>query len=567
MVEARPVMKPFWLVLWAFMLALGWLLPNHYRPWLSFHTDAWIAMTLSLAALAVIVRMNKLIAWHTLPLLVALLVLLPWVQYGAGMVQLAGTAWIASLYLLGFLLALLVGAKWEAESPDQLLDGLLLAIGLAALLSVGLQLQQWLAVDGLELWTMGGGPERPHANLGQPNQLGTLLLWGVLAAAWGMLRGYLGGRTALLMVLFLLFGLALTRSRTAWIAVVLLVVASWLWRRLWSSPKVPWIVTGLGLYFGACVLGLGWFSQISLVGLPPEVGDYTRMSSEVRPLVWAAFLDAIWQQPLWGYGWGQVVLAQMGVATVHPYLQGAYLYSHNLFLDLILWCGIPVGVLTSMTLLLWFWRQLLGVGNAGNAVLMLFLLVVGNHALLELPLYHAYFLLPVGLVMGTLNVRLDVRPVLQTGRWLLVVLCLGGMVLLAVLVRDYARVEQSYQDLRMEWSGIKLKAPTSSPNALLLTQWNNYIRYARFEPTTGLSIETLNWMRHMTGMFPNVVFFNKLAMALAMNHQADEAGIWLQRMCKVVPQKACDAARLAWIRQGKTHPEIAAIAWPVESQH
>ena len=50
----RPIMTPFWLALWACTLALGWLLPNHYRPWVSFHSDAWIAAVLLLGAAAVI---------------------------------------------------------------------------------------------------------------------------------------------------------------------------------------------------------------------------------------------------------------------------------------------------------------------------------------------------------------------------------------------------------------------------------------------------------------------------------------------------------------------------------
>jgi O-antigen ligase len=559
---ARPVMTPFWLGLWACALALGWLLPNHYLPWLSFQADAWVAGVLLLAVGAIILRSRGPVAWHGIAVLAALLLLTPWLQYGAGKVLMAGTAWITSIYLLGLLLALLAGAHWESNSPGQLADGLFLAIGLAAVLSVGLQLQQWLGLDGLELWTMGGGGERPHANFGQPNQLGTFLLWGLLAAFWGVLRGRIGGRTALLLAVYLLFGLALTRSRTAWIAIVMLVAASWLWRRLWPNPKLPWIVTGLGLYFLACVLGLGWFQQVA----QGAVGDYTRMSNEVRPLVWAAFLDAAWQQPLWGYGWGQVVLAQMAVAADHPYLQGVFLYSHNLFLDLLLWCGIPLGVFVSVALLVWFWRRLRAVNSAENAVLLLLLLVVANHALLELPLHHAYFLLPVGMVMGVLNTRLKVRPLTQTGRWSLVVLSLAGMTLLTLVVRDYARAEQSYQDLRMEWGGIKLKAPASPPDVLLLTQWRDCIRYARFEPRAGLDPQTLEWMRHVTGMFPNVVFMNKLAMALAMNQQADEAQLWLKRMCKVVPEAACLAAKAAWNRQGLSHPEIAAIPWPVKDE-
>lgn len=521
----------------------------------------------SLAFAAVILRSRGPVAWHPITLLVALLCVVPWLQYGLGLVTMAGTAWITSAYLLGLLLTLLMGARWEANSPGQLADGLFLAIGVAALLSVGLQLQQWLQLDGLPLWTMGGGQARPHANFGQPNQLATFLLWGLLAVAWGVIRGSIGGRTALLMALYLLFGLALTLSRTAWIAVVLLVVSSWLWRRLWSDPRGPWVVTGLGLYFLACVVGASWVLHASQGNLQADLDGYTRMSSELRPMVWTAFVDAAWREPLRGYGWGQVVLAQLAVATDHPNLQGVYSYSHNLFLDLVLWCGIPLGLFVSVALLGWFWRRLRAVDSAENAVLVLFLLVVANHAMLELPLYHAYLLLPAGMVMGVLNTRLGARPLLQTGRWALVLLWLLASTLLALIVRDYVHAEESYQNLRMEWSGIKLKTPASPPEVLLLTQWGDYIRYARIAPRIGLSQDELDWMRNVTGMFPSVFYLHKLATALALNQHPDEAALWLKRICKVASETQCLAAKAAWAKQAVNSPEIAAVPWPGQNKN
>ena len=155
MTNNRPIMTPFWLSLWACMLTIGWLLPNHYRPWLSFHSDAWVALTLSLGSAAVIWRSREPMMWHRITLLVALLLCVPWLQYAFGMMPVIGNAWISSAYLLGLLLAMLIGARWELSSPGQLGDGLFLAIGIAAILSVSLQLQQWLQLDRLELWKMG----------------------------------------------------------------------------------------------------------------------------------------------------------------------------------------------------------------------------------------------------------------------------------------------------------------------------------------------------------------------------------------------------------------------------
>ena len=213
----KTIASPFFMFVGACALSLGWLLPNHYQPWLAFHCDAWVALILLVGAAGLIWRTDGPCDWHWATVTVGLIMVIPAAQVLAGQVVSAGVAWVSLAYLLGFLLALLISARWEKHSPRQLMDALFLAIGLAAILSVGLQLQQWLQVDGFELLSMGGGAARPHANLGQPNQLGTLLLWGVLSAGWAWLRGYVRATTAVLMALYLMVGLALTGSRTAWL--------------------------------------------------------------------------------------------------------------------------------------------------------------------------------------------------------------------------------------------------------------------------------------------------------------------------------------------------------------
>ncbi len=564
MMHNRHLMSPFWLALWSCMLAIGWLLPNHYRPWVSFHSDAWIAAVLLLAAAAILLRGPGPLALHRITVLVALLICIPWLQYAFDLILQLGVVWIACVYLLGLLLALLIGAHWELHSPGQLGDGLFLAIGIAAVLSVGLQLQQWLQVEGLELWKMGGGWERPHANLGQANQLATFLLWGVLAAAWGHMRKHIGSAVALLLAAYLLFGVALTGSRTAWIGVALLIGAAWLWRRWWANSRLPWVATGLGLYFLVCVVIVSWMRQFLMAKSQLDLDDFIRLSGEIRPLAWAAFLDAAWQRPWFGYGWNQVVLAQMAVATEHPHIPGVFLYSHNLFLDLVLWCGIPLGLLLSIALVWWLWKRFCAVQSAENAILVLFLLVVANHAMLELPLHFAYILLPVGMVMGALNTRLGAHPVLLFGRWVAMLLWLVATTLLTLLIRDYSRVENSYETLRFEWFRIKITLPVGPPDVLLLTQWHDYIKFARMEPKPGVSTEELAWMRNLTGLFPGSLFFHKFATYLALNQHPEEAQLWLKRMCKTVPDQECNDVEIIWAKQSLKYPEIAAIPWPVK---
>ena len=140
------VFSGFGLLVWASGLALSWLLPVAIQPWTTFAADVWVAIITLIAAAALLWGTRARIGWHSISCWVAALVLLPWLQYAFGLLPFAGQAWMSSLYLLGFLLALLVGAAWEKAAPLQLANALLLAIGVAAIGSVGLQLYAWTGV-------------------------------------------------------------------------------------------------------------------------------------------------------------------------------------------------------------------------------------------------------------------------------------------------------------------------------------------------------------------------------------------------------------------------------------
>ena len=559
---ASHLVKPFWLVAWAHLVAVGWLLPNHYPPWSTFHMDAWIAVAFLLIAARVSFRPSGSLACYGLSALVGVIVLVPWLQYGIGLVTSPGIAWINTAYLVGFLLALLVGSRWEAASPGQLMDGLFLAIGIAAVLSVGLQLNQWLLLDLLDLSSMGNGAGRPFANFGQPNQLSTFLLWGVLAATWGLVRRKIRLPTALLMVMFLLFGIALTQSRTAWITITLMICASWVWRRHWSHRHWPWIATAMGMYFWGCVLCISWFNRVPALNLPLEIEGLARFSGELRPVVWRMFAEAAMLKPWLGYGWGQIALAQLSITTEYPTLHVFFSHSHNLFLDLVLWCGIPIGLTVSAGLLWWLWQKLRTVSSAENVVLLLFVIAVSVHSMLELPLHHAYFLIPAGMVMGAMDARAEYRPIAFVNRQAIKILWLAAALLLALIVRDYTRVEPTFQNLRFEWARIQNTPPTVPPDVLLLTQWSDFVSFATLEPKEGTQQAELQWMRNVAGLSPSAGLVQKLAIALALNGRPQEAAEWLGKMCGMVPAAQCELVKQAWVQQAVGKPHLIAVPWP-----
>lgn len=558
-------LSAFWLACAALGVALAWLLPNHYAPWTTFHMDAWMAAVLLVVGAGVFVRSRAPAPWTLTPVVLLVAALLPGLQYAAGLVVQPGTAWVCSAYLLGFWLAWLAGAQWETVRPGQCADGLFAAIGLAALLSVGLALHQGLLLDRLDVWAMGGGATRATANLGQPNQLGTLLIWGLLALAWGQVRQRIGPTVALGAAAFLFLGIAMTGSRTAWVGLLLVFAAAWAWRRHWPHRHTPWALAALGVWFVLCVGGVGPLLQWILGGgVASDVEDIVRISGEVRPTIWALFLDASLQRPWFGYGWGQVSLAFMEVATAHPTLQVHFSHSHNLFLDLILWCGWPLGLAFSAFLLWWLLQGAWRVASAQDALLFLLVLVVANHAMLELPLHHAYFLLPVGLVMGALEMRQRRRPVWRPGRGLWAGVALAWLMaagLLAGIVRDYLRVETAYQGLRYEWANIRT-APVQPPEVLLLTQWRDFVRMVKWDLSQPVRPQDLPWMQHVTSLNPNIGLFQIYAMALARSGQPDAAAHWLRVLCKAVPEPQCARVAAFWRFRATSDPALAAVPWP-----
>jgi O-antigen ligase len=551
-----------WPLGWAAILSTGWLLPNHYPPWVGFHMDAWVSVLILVASAVILLVSAGPVRVFGSTLGIFLLAMVPGIQFGMGLVTSGGNAWLSSAYLLGLSLAIVTGARWESIRPMQLMDCLFLAIGIAAIVSVGLQLHQWLAMDVLDTWSMGGSGRRPYANMGQPNQLGTFLIWGLLALFWAYLRRYVGSTTAIGASLFLLFGIALTVSRTAWIGVILLVIGGWYWRRLFHSRWLPLVLTGLASTYFCIVWNLPSISKaLFLSTADGDLDSLMRLSSELRLPAWSLFVDAIGHRPWLGYGWNQVTLAQATVAPDHPSLNAIFYQSHNLFLDLVLWCGLPIGLVLTGWLLWWFYRGFRLVRRCEDAVLMLFLLVIANHAMLEYPLHYAYFLLPVGLIIGALEQRLDTGPTLAVGRNLVLALWLCIAALLTIFIRDYIRVEESYRTLRFEWANIKT-APARAPDVLLLTQWRDYFKAVRLEPRTGMDVSDVKLLRDLAGVYPNPGLLQKLAQTLALNGEPTEAKLWLTRACQMVPRTQCDALKRSWASQSKDNAKIATVQWP-----
>jgi len=297
-----------------------------------------------------------------------------------------------------------VVARDDAKQLQLQLTWLLVGVLIAAAVNAVAVLMQVFApqwTDDVFFAISAAQGERAGGNLRQPNQLATLMVWGIVAATyllWSRRTLWLaccvsltlvllasGSRTGLIGLLVLLpVGLISLRTRNAGSR-----HTGRLRALLWSSA---WLLAGAGLVWAAAQV----FGR-----------DTAEASLAQRLALWQQTLTLIQQYPWTGVGWSQLNF----VWTLTPFAKRApdvFDHSHNLPLHLAVELGIPVtlGVIALLLAALWrprAWRNALRGPNRDTLLTAACLLVaVGLHSLIEYPLWFSYFLLPTAFLLALL---------------------------------------------------------------------------------------------------------------------------------------------------------------------
>lgn len=326
---------------------------------------------------------------------------------------------------------------------------------------------------------------------------------------------------------------------------------------------VPVVVTALAGFYTLFLLLIPLLSQELMFDAPAALMD--RANGELRPKLWLLLLDAIQHHPLLGYGWNEVVRAQLLVANSHPVLGYPFFQSHNLFFDFLIWTGIPVGMSISVVILAWVGIAARRISEPPQLFYFLMILVAGIHALFELPLHYAYFLLPVGVAMGALNGGLriwELKLPMALGKFPIAVALVLGVGLLAIVIRDYFEIEETHLSMRLERSGIVNARGPRLPDVWILNQLMETQRFIRFEPYAGASMEQLKWAEDMVALVPSPRGFMKVAIFFGINQRPEESRNWLRRMCRVVSREQCVAGPEKWSSEKNNYPQLKNIDWP-----
>lgn len=549
--------------LWSVAGAVPWLLPTRAEPWTTFYSEFLMAAVLIPIAFWAFFASRG--AWRTDKLVIgfALLAGIPLLQALGGMFAFPGEAHLIALYCSGVALTVWVAHRAESVAPLRLVEALLASLAVAAIVSTGLALYQWLKLDALGVMVAPAVDGRPGANLGQPNNLSMLLVWGLIAVWWGYAQERLGAAAAFLAVAFLLVGVALTQSRTGMVAVLLLGFAAALGKRYLRHPVKLLAVGALLVWFMTLVLGLEPASQLLMQAAPRTLGEQVAVGT--RPMAWMMALDAIAQRPWLGYGWNQSVQAHIALAAQYPHLHQTFQFAHNVVLDLALWNGFPLGMLLVGGLAWWLWLQIRGVLTQEQWLLLLALGVFLLHAMLELPHALAFFLLPVALMVGTLSARRPLGSVFFVPRSAVGLVVLAHTVLLVVMFDEYRSVETDLMTFRMREAKIGGVAETRSPDVFVLSGLQSGLVDLRIEPRRGMAEDQLLRLRQAVIRYPSAGGLLRYSRACALNGRLEEARWALGVLCRLNSNEVCKVSAMSWNAiAADGNPEMMLVKLPIE---
>jgi O-antigen ligase len=440
-------------------------------------------------------------------------------------------------------LALIIGATWTTDSKSAEKLSLMFSLVqlVAAVASVFMQCVQIVGIDlspvVMYMTHNANTPMRAFANVAQPNQLALLLCFGLASTWWLLQAKRLAGYSALGLSLFLLWGLALTQSRIAWIILPIFVLLCW-FRLVGTNPvKRSGLLVLLLVY-----MGLVWYlpSIAELCGFSgASIAERVGGRSERSGLLQQAWF-MIKQHPWLGVGWFGFGAEQVKIAADFPSTIYAE-HSHNLVLNLMAELGVPAASLIFSALLYWFYQTCVARAAAKNnqiAFGILSLIAVGVHSMVEFPLWYAYVLLPIAVLMGMLHqMRWPTQTwVIALPRPVTLAISVVGMVVLVLVFLDYQRVVNGFKAFRQaETIAAVPPEAIARPALTLLPDYFDYFQLMKITPKEKMSVQEIAFIERMSLRFGYVHVLNKLAEVYVLNGQTTKAQLTLLTLQRLHP--------------------------------
>ncbi|MDC5480056.1 PglL family O-oligosaccharyltransferase [Acinetobacter baumannii] len=518
-------MQVFFLFLAAILLGFAWLSPFHYNPWVMFSSEM-STFAAGLSVLAALFYQNIKIPRAQILLLP--FTLIPIVQWGCGLVFDLSTALLSTFYLLGFWFMILAGynLSLDQKKRDQIFSGFSLLIIITSLFTSLIAIFQWLNIESHLIYTLHLIGNRPYGNFGQPNNMATFLIIGLLGCLYLYEKHKVTLWLLLPSALIILFTIALSQSRTSWIVFPFLLIY-WMVKQFGKQKRFRFVQGLLWClaFFLIAGLILPYITQFIEFSTNTEITETSSFvaragSGHERIGMWIQILHAIAQQPWLGYGWSQTSVAvvdSIQYGTVHVWFNSA----HNVLLDIIIWNGIPIGIVIIAYFTCWFLWLNQQAKETISIIAIMMVCTVLIHAMLEFPQRYAYFLLTCGFLLGIIQAQTPVLKGIVLNKQVLRLIWGISLILLLAIWRDY-NVYVTNSNLLF-----KNKQPNAevlgSNQIFVLTQFEQRLKWIEMKPETTLSDADLAVWGNFVKNKATPYNLRKYAQLLAYNGKVEQA--------------------------------------------
>ncbi|PJI35095.1 hypothetical protein CU318_08945 [Acinetobacter pseudolwoffii] len=508
------------------LLILAWLLPNHYLPWLSAYQEFCMFLVALFFSFLLIFK-NKIyvpkIAYG-----IFLIVLIPIIQVFLGIIYNLGDALLVSMYIGFFLITFISGysvSKLKDDNKSKILNFFLISFLFSSIISVGLQLNQWLLLEG-NIWIVDLAPNaRPFANVAQPNLLSTLLITGLFAVFHLYENNKIRSFSASLAIAFILFGIALTFSRTAWVFYFIFIIF-YFFKKNTIKDKFYFKPLSLFIWSGILFIYLLLIPFLSeKLGLIYEVDLNRRATKGMERLnMWSQLLDIIQQQPFLGYGWNQLNIAQMSAENINSNYP-VFGYSHNFILDFLIWNGVFIGIILVCVISYFYINLALRINQKCDVILLGIIGIIALHSMLEYPFAYSYFLIPLAFFTGIIYGNYYFYPIAtKKSNFFYSFLTIALTCMLLLTTYEYIKINPDYQAMRYE--NVQLKNRESNQEEqryFMLKSINDYIWFVRYPLQQDMSSNDLWRARQVVFSKPEKPALVHYIKILVMNNRFDEA--------------------------------------------
>jgi len=513
------------LAVFAALLFASFTYPPHFHPYRTYFQDAFGIFSVILCIGYMACNSKATLRIPNAVIVPLALIVVIAVQTWNGFILYRIDMVFPVIYLICFAIALICGATlaMQEDGLKSLAFTFAWTFILIGVLSVLMQQVQVINLD----WTPFLDPLsftdtlRPYANVAQPNLLALLLCFSLISVWFVYLHFKLRYWAAFCIAVLLLWGLALTQSRIAWIILPLFLIICW--RQPPHTARVSRLVLILliTLFAGFIFLVPVVFD---LLGIAAQSVHERAGQTTVRLILWQQAWQMSLTHPWFGVGWFQFGPTQ--VATASFFAPAEYSeFAHNTLLNFAAEIGWPLTLLLSAGVI--YWIYLCCIRRWDNLCVRyigLMLVAISVHSMVEFPLWHGFVLMPFGVMVGALHVERIGWENLFVGRKWLLAFSVTAAVLFGGITWDYMRVVDGFTALKWIQEGKKTGVGSiDRPEFTLFSQYYDYFHLIKIDVNPGMSKEDMKFLERVALRNGFTPILGRLAIAAANNGRPAEA--------------------------------------------